>query len=186
MDQTNDLTGLTENQAKDFLISHVAALKLSENALAEVEAELEKWRKRSRLALDAGQSELIAAAEREVITLSVKRDKLAQETEELRATVNELRRKLPGVAARQRSVDPDLLEQEILMAAGHLPGDEDVVKTNNDLATLERAANAESALAALKAKMGLAPVPTEPPSGTEEAKADEAAPNEHKGEEGQA
>jgi hypothetical protein len=82
---------------------------------------------------------------------------LAAEAAGLRESIERMRRQLPGLAARQRSIDPDLLEQEMLIALGRNPGDEAAVGLERKMAGLEKTAGAADALAALKAKMGLAP-----------------------------
>jgi hypothetical protein len=64
-----------------------------------------------------------------------------------------MRTQLPGLAARERSIDPDLLEQELLISAGHLPGDGEKVKNERILRELQKDNDAETALAKLKAKM---------------------------------
>jgi capsule polysaccharide export protein KpsE/RkpR len=81
--------------------------------------------------------------------LQAELDALAGEIAELKAQIQRMREQLPGLAARERSVDPDLLEQELRIALGEdLAGD--------DKADLDRrfeAAEADAALEALKAKM---------------------------------
>jgi len=61
-----------------------------------------------------------------------------------------MRRQLPGLAARERSIDPDLLEQELLMALGQT-GEE--AGTERAFQKLEKEKSADEALDALKARM---------------------------------
>ena len=61
-----------------------------------------------------------------------------------------MRRQLPGLAARERSVDPDLLEQELLMALGRSSEEAAAEKAFQEL---EKEDSAEAALQVLKAKM---------------------------------
>ena len=77
------------------------------------------------------------------------------EADELRSGVERMRRQLPGLEARRRTIDPDLLEQELLIAAGRMPGDEGAAETERRLAELEKSSGADAALEELKAKMGL-------------------------------
>ena len=64
-----------------------------------------------------------------------------------------MRRQIPLLAARERSIDPDLLEQELLMAAGRLPGDEEKAQTEGRFRELEKNIAADTALEELKEKM---------------------------------
>jgi hypothetical protein len=57
------------------------------------------------------------------------------------------------LAARERSIDTDLLEQELLIANGRMPGDEEKARSERAFDKLETEAAAEAALAKLKAKM---------------------------------
>jgi len=65
-----------------------------------------------------------------------------------------MRRQLPILAAQTRSIDPDLLEQELLMAVGFLPGEEEKAKSERTFSQMEKEAAADDALLQLKAKMG--------------------------------
>lgn len=79
--------------------------------------------------------------------------KLQAEAAELRSQIDIMQRQLPALKARERTVDPDLLEQELLMAAGRMPGDEAAAETERNLAKLEKEAQANAALEALKARL---------------------------------
>jgi hypothetical protein len=57
------------------------------------------------------------------------------------------------LAARQRSIDPDLLEQELLIAAGYLPGEEEKAQNDRLFSEMEKNAAADAALSELKVKM---------------------------------
>lgn len=157
MDPRNeDLTGMTAQEAKEYVAAHVATLVLTRKKIAEGEALVATWERRAGLASQRGDGELAAAATAEQERGAIELERLRAEERDLVAAVERMRRNLPGVAARERSVDPDLLEQELAMAAGHMPGDEAEAATERAATALERDAAAEDALAALKAKMGLA------------------------------
>ena len=64
-----------------------------------------------------------------------------------------MRRQIPLLAARERSIDPDLLEQELLMTLGNMPGDEEKVRAERQFREMEKAQSADAALDELKAKM---------------------------------
>jgi hypothetical protein len=66
-----------------------------------------------------------------------------------------MRGQLAGLAARERSIDPDLLEQELLIARGGTPGETPAPNLERRFA----AAEADAALEALKAKLKTAGQP---------------------------
>jgi len=149
----DDLIGMTEAEAKEYILQHMATLKLTEKRLDQLNGEVEKWTSRLTLAREKGLDDLAAGAQGELERWKAERDRIASEAEMLRAQISRMRHQLPGLGARQRSVDPDLLEQELLMATGSLPGDEDQVKLERDLRDLEKTQTAQTDLAALKAKL---------------------------------
>ncbi|MDR2257855.1 MAG: chromosome partitioning protein, partial [Treponema sp.] len=79
--------------------------------------------------------------------------RLEGEAAELKGQIERMRKQLPLLAARERSVDPDLLEQELLMAAGYLPGDEEKAETERRFREIEKTSAADAALGELKEKM---------------------------------
>ncbi|MDR2049924.1 MAG: chromosome partitioning protein [Treponema sp.] len=147
---------------KEYAFSVVTQIKLNEKLLAEYEAEAEKWEKRAALARgcetpegSGGTTEALAAeAEARAAAVQSKAAALRTETAELRAEAERVLRSLPALAARERSVDPDLLLQELLIAAGHDPGSEEERGRERQFAEMEKNAAADAALAELKAKMG--------------------------------
>ncbi len=151
--QAEDLRGLSARDAKEYIAAHIATLKLTERRRDDLEAELAGWTRRRDLATTAGAAELAEAAGTELTRIGAERDRLAAEAAELRQGIEKMKRQLPGLAARERSVDPDLLEQELLMAAGRLPGDEDKAALDRSLADMEKEAGADAALTALKERM---------------------------------
>ncbi len=148
----DDLTGMTMDQAREYVAAHLESLKLTEKKLAELDAEIAKWRDRVALARGKGTEDLAQAAEAEAARLEADRERIGAEAAELRAQIDSMRRQLGSLPAKERSVDPDLLEQELLIASGRMPGEEDAVKTERAFAALEKASAADAALAALKEK----------------------------------
>ncbi len=148
-----DLFGMNPQDAKAYIAGHLASLKLTEKKRSELEADLAKWMGRIELARTKGEEDLALEAEKVVERLRTDLVKLQAEEVELRSQIDVMCRQLPGLQARQRSVDPDLLEQELLMAAGRMPGDEAAAATERNLAKLEKEAQANAALEALKAKL---------------------------------
>ena len=104
---------------------------------------------RVNLARSGGKEDLALSAQGEADKLRPALDTLAGEIADLKARIQRMRDQLPGLAARERSIDPDLLEQELLIAR-------DADLTGDGKADLDRrfeAAEADTALEALKAKL---------------------------------
>ena len=109
-----------------------------------------KEQSRAELARSQAAGELLAEAEKEAERTNEKLLRLREEERVIKEDINAARRQLPGLAARERSIDPDLLEQELLMALGNT---EEEAKTERAFRELEKDSAADSALEALKAKM---------------------------------
>jgi phage shock protein A len=149
-----DLSGMGPKEAREYIFHHIATLKLTEKELEEAENTRTKWEKRVELARSKGDETLALGAEGEAEKAKARADTLRGEIGELRGQIETMLRQIPGLAARERRIDPDLLEQELLMALGHLPGDEEKAGAERAFKDLEQKTAAETALDALKAKMG--------------------------------
>jgi len=144
------LAGMSAAAAKEYIFSFVATLKLTEKELHALEDEAAKWKGRADLARSRGMADLLAEAEKEAERVTARVAVLRAEERTLKDQIDTMRRQLPGLAARERSIDADLLEQELLMALGQT-GEE--LKTEKDFRELEKEHAADAALEALKAKM---------------------------------
>jgi phage shock protein A len=144
-----DLGGLSFAEAKEYIVRYMTTLKLTEKQCAELDAELRKWEGRVELARSRSSPELAEEAQGEADKIKVRRDSLQAEIDGLKKQIEDMRRQLPTLAGRERSVDPDLLEQELLIALGKMPGDEIRSASDRGFAEME----ADAALEALKAKM---------------------------------
>jgi phage shock protein A len=146
----HDLTGMNVTDAKEYIHNYITTLKLTQKEIGVLEEEAVKWKSRVELARSKGAEDILAEAERETERIDNRLAGLGEEVRELKDGIEAMKRQLPGLAARERSVDPDLLEQELLMALG---------KTEEDAATekafikLEKENSADAALEALKTKM---------------------------------
>jgi hypothetical protein len=150
----DDLVGMSAADAKEYLFHHIAALKLAEKNHGGLLSEQEKWEKRAELARSRGAPDLAAEAEKEAGRVRTKIEDILTEITDLRGKIEKMRKDIPALAARERSVDPDLLEQELLIILGKNPGDETAGgSADRDFKAVE----AEAALEALKAKMGAVP-----------------------------
>jgi hypothetical protein len=149
--KADDLSGMSAAAAKEYIFHHAAALKLTEKARDGLLADLDKWEKRVELARSRGAPDLAAEAEMEAGRVRARAEGLLAEIADLRAGIEKMRKGLPALAARERGVDPDLLEQELLIMLGKNPGDEiPAGNADGDFKALEAAATLE----VLKAGMG--------------------------------
>ena len=137
-------------EAKEHFLALVTTLKLTEKAIHSLEDEAVKWKDRAALARSRGVEDLTAEAEKELERINARLAELRSEESSLKASIAEVRRQLPGIAARERSIDPDLLEQELLAALGQT---EEEAETERAFKKLEKESSADAALEALKAKM---------------------------------
>jgi hypothetical protein len=149
-----DLRGMAPGAAREYLFAHATDLGLLEKKLAEKAAAVGTWRERQRLAQDAGRGELMAAAESQVSAGLAELDALKAEAEALRAGVEKMKRQIPGLNARERSVDPDLLLAELQGLSGQDPEGPDA-----EFGKLKKESEAEEALAKLKKNLAEGDIP---------------------------
>jgi hypothetical protein len=147
----DNLVGMDAAGAQEYIYQYAVTLNLTKQKLRTVEGELAKWKGRLELSGSRGEEVLSREAEKEVRRCEAERDTLAGEIRDLTGELERLRRSVPGLAARERTVDPDILEQELLLAAGNIPGEDAAGgrKTDGELKQLR----ADAALEALKEKM---------------------------------
>ena len=147
------LIGLDAAAAKEYVFGYISTLKLTEKELERLREEEAKWEGRVKLALDNGRADLIQGAveEREKIRSHI--IGLEKEALDLKAQIGNLRQQLALLPARERSVDVDLLEQELLILSGRMPGDEKLAQQDRAFEKLENEAASDAALEELKARM---------------------------------
>jgi len=138
------------NELKEEILALITTLKLTEKEIISLENEEAKWKGRVELARERGSFELLREAEAEMEKIVARLTILREEGRSFRDNIEALRRQLPFAAASERSIDPDVLEQELLMTLGKT---EEEIKTDKAFRELEKEKTAESALEALKAKM---------------------------------
>jgi phage shock protein A len=147
---------MTVPEAKEYLFHHITALRLAEKQYRTLEEETALWESRIASARSKGLPDLAREAEGELRRVGEKRDALGLEIETLKGQVERMRKELPAlaaqIAAQERRIDPDLLEQELLVTLGRDPGD-----TAAAIDRAARDAEVSAALAELKAKLGSAP-----------------------------
>ena len=138
--------------AKDYILGLITTLKLTEKEIRSLMEEAAKWKNRVELAVSKGADELLGEAERELEGINARLKELWEEERSLKAEIKDMRRQLPGLAARERSIDPDLLEQQLLMALWH---SEEEAAADRAFRKLEKDSAVDSELEALKAKMNM-------------------------------
>ena len=146
----DDLFGMTAEAGKEYVFHHISTLKMTEKELQSLSEEYAKWTNRAKLAEAQGKADLAEEAQGEAARIYARMEALAGEAEELKAMIERMRRQLPGLAARERSVDPDVLEQEFQLLLGKSLEE---MQQEKNFAALEADAAASAALEALKAKM---------------------------------
>jgi phage shock protein A len=151
--QQDNLFGMNIHDAKQYIVQHLIQCKLNAKKIDELNQEIEKWNRRVELARSKNENDLANEAQRKVDQLRAECETLTTENDDLKNVIDSMRRQLPRLAASERSIDPDLLEQELLIAAGYNPGDEEKVGLNKKFADLEKDSLADAALDALKTKM---------------------------------
>jgi phage shock protein A len=155
MEQSPDnIRGMPVKQAKEYILSFIATQKLNEKKLLVLKNEQEKWENRIQLAQNSGADNLTAQATAACQDIENQIRSLEAENAALKAQIKSMVGQLPGLAARERSIDPDLLEQELLLAAGFTPGKP--LSEEQNFAALEQEQAVESALLELKQKMQMA------------------------------
>ena len=139
------------DEFKEQLLALMTTLKLTEKDILSCEDDAAKWKNRLELAqARSGMDELIIEAERNIGKINDKLADLREEKRSLEDDIAEMRRQLPVIASKERSIDPDILEQELLMTLGYSLED---AETERKFRKLEKESAVDDALLALKAKM---------------------------------
>lgn len=138
-----DLTGMTPEAARDYVVSITAHLKQTEAELAAADEAVKLWAGRIVLADQQGRADLRAEAEARRVQEVDRRTKLELEVWEFREGVEKLKKQLPLLPLTQRTVNTDALLENLAHLAGPL----------DELGPVARRAEADDALAALKKKL---------------------------------
>ncbi len=108
-----DLEGLSREEARRYVAGFIESLELTRRDRAEREAEYEKWKSRTKLAVERGETALAKEALRRAEEVRASLASVRAEERDLEFRVGELKRRLADLKrGPERSVDPDaLLEQ---------------------------------------------------------------------------
>jgi hypothetical protein len=154
--EDTDLTGLDLASAKEYIFEFAVDAKRLDRAIADGQAELERWKGRSALAegkLAAGDQSMAALVQAAQAKLGEEAGKVAAleaERAELRAKIGRMREQLPMIKARERSIDPDRLLAELQLMTGELLGESAGAATEAAFAKLEAESKAGADLDELK------------------------------------
>ena len=146
----HDLTGMDAAGARKYILEFITTLKLTEMDIDSLEKDAARWKNRAVLARSQDADGLVKEAESELEKVNLKLPVLREEERTLKGQIAAMRRQLPGLAARERSIDADLLEQELLTILGRT---EEEAKMERAFQKLEKDKAADTALEALKARM---------------------------------
>ena len=150
----DNLNGLDSAGAKDYILGVLSTLKLTEKEIKNLMEEEAKWERRSELALGQGKDDLYQEALKEKDKIFSRRINMEAEAAGMNASIKKMQSQLRILPAKERSIDPDLLEQELLILAGRMPGEEKEAARDRAFEKMEKDASADLALEALKARMG--------------------------------
>jgi len=145
-----NFAGMNTADAKEYIVAFITTLKLTEKEICSLEEDAAKWKSRADLSRSNENSALVAEAEDQAEKVTAHLAQLRDEQRTLKEQIETMRRRLPRIAARERSVDPELLQQELLAALGRT-GEE--AATETAFVKMEQAAASDAALSALKEKM---------------------------------
>ncbi len=149
----SELTNLDLESAKGMMLAFATDAKRIEKEISALCGEEAQWASRVKLAQDRGLAELAQAAAARQTELAGKIQALGLERSSMLRDLELLRNYMPGIAAKERSVDPDRLLAEMQMVTGDLLHPE-AAAAEAEIKTLENRAGVEDALASLKRKMG--------------------------------
>ena len=160
MDQNIDLRGMSPEQAKSYILAHITDFNMLKKRIEETQADLDSWKSRASLAASRGIADLAAAADAQAAKVAEALASLESEAEALKRDIETMKSQIPGLAARMRSIDPDLLLATLQMVTGETddPGRAGLEKGLKD-------AQADQSLAELKRSLGMeAPAAPQPPT----------------------
>lgn len=148
-----ELSKLDYPSAMNLIYAYTTDIKVHEKDLESLRKEAALWEARVGLARDKGLADLEAGASARLSQVNEKILSIETSRGELSRDLSRLKEALPGLKAKERSIDPDMLQAELSMMTGEAldPGKASLDK---ELKALETPSGGD-ALAELKRKMGL-------------------------------
>lgn len=150
-----ELSRLDYSGAMDLLFAYTTDIKRHDKDIEALKKDIALWTSRVSLAESKGMVELAAGARSQVTQLEGKLAEIEASRAELDRDARRIKESLPGIKAKERSIDPDMLQAELSMMTGEAL-DPEKAKLDRELDALSKAESAADPLEALKRKMGLA------------------------------
>jgi len=151
-----ELSRLDYDGAMNLLFAYTTDIKRADKEIEALQKEIALWTSRVSLAEGKGLTELVAGARAQLGQLEAKVADIHASRAEMERDAGRIKEALPGIKARERSIDPDLLQAELSMMTGEAL-DPEKAKLDRELDALSKTDASADPLAALKRKMGLAP-----------------------------
>ena len=159
-----ELSRLDYDGAMNLLFAYTTDIKRHEKDIEALKKDVALWTSRVSLAEGKGLAELAAGARTQLSQLEAKLSDIQASKGELERDAARIKEAIPGIKAKERSIDPDLLQAELSMMTGEAL-DPEKAKLDRELDALSKADPSADPLNALKKKMGLAPVADKDKSG---------------------
>jgi phage shock protein A len=138
-----DISGMSPDDAKDYVFSLATHLKQVEAEIKTIQGEQNRWHERAALADRQNLPELKQQAVDTANGLTSKLAEREAEAQEFRAGLDSLKKQLLLLPMTQRTVNTDALLESITQIAGPL----------DNVTPATKQAEADEALAALKKKL---------------------------------
>jgi phage shock protein A len=152
-----ELSKMDFRGAMDLLFAYTTDLKRIEKEYSEALQNADLWNSRVTLAQSKGLADLAEAARKQSAATRAQAESLDSSRSELALDISRIKEALPTIKSKERSIDPDTLAAELAMMTGEAL-DPEKAKLEKELSAIDSSQavkGAESALAALKRKMGL-------------------------------
>lgn len=151
-----ELSRLDHGGAMELLFAYTTDIKRHEKDIEALKKDVALWASRVNLAESRGMAELAAGAKTQLLGLEARLGEIQATKAELERDAARIKEALPGIKARQRSIDPDQLQAELAMMTGEAL-DPEKARLERELKTLADNPSDNDPLAALKKKMGFDP-----------------------------
>ena len=179
-----EISKLDFASAQETLLAYATDIKTHEKDIESSKRDLALWKSRVALAESKGLADLAEAAKKQVAMIEEKLSRIEASRAELAADMQRIKEALPSIKAKERSIDPDLLQAQLSMMTGEAL-DPDAAKLDKELSALDSAPKADSALDALKRKMGILPAAPATQAAPSKESMDSAGPAHNPAEEGE-
>ncbi len=119
-----DIQRMDKKSLKEYLYSLIVTKKKTQKAMERAKDELNRWENRLKLAKEKGERELTEAASVRVEENKMRVQSLTAELEQLKSDIEQLKSVIKNSIDFKRSVDVDLLLEELKLLTGDNSDDE--------------------------------------------------------------